>query len=1031
MTLGNGKKPTLKPAIVVGDGGTGNQVVRRVKKLVQDQYGDTPTLLNFVVIDTDEDSFNDQSWAPLPPLNDIEQAPLYDPQVPFSDVRDNPGAYPEIHDWLPPSVDVGLLDRQDGAGQVRMLGRLAYYKAFEFVARRINHFFDQCQRIQTLLEAMQRYDFNVESDPVVYLISSVCGGQGAGSFIDLAVALRVLAAGRFPRLNLIGVLTLPSVYADIIPRENWSKVCANAHAAIKEMDYLMHNVDRSRMRFRFPAPIGRTITPQTPLFDLCYIVDNRHHRGSLNNQDEVFDQIAAQLFLEIGTPFGARSDSIRVNLNTVAGIERDRVYNTGRRYSGFGNHTISFDREKIVALASLQSTHDLVEQRLLGAEPAPTGVDEAAVDFLRRYRISGADASELLNSLVPGREISQQLATASYSEQRPDHSVFARDLWARFDAFWLRRAQEIRVHIERQSRLMLDGSTQQPGILPALDETVNEAVLTGGVAAAHRFAEALLTSVRAVEASMRARTEAERLQAQRLFEETEQARDAILSVGRELDRLRSDAQPTGILSRLLRLFGFIATLGLWRPGAALEEHRTRQLHELNIQAQEYRNRFLSRHNQAVQHRLAQETCDVAANIYSEATARLLAFTERLRLLKGDLEQSSRALLGELTDARADLSRTAFINGNTMRRDISADYVDRYLEVRGRGVAEQVLRQLLPETSPPLDALEASHSHQEIRAKFHALYAHDVLDRSDRDSLADLIDRLHSDNGGGLTDRIKEGLQFCLPFWDIRVPGNQFTTEVLMVGLKQNHPAVEDYLASHAAAQRGEVLPQVVPTGQDSAILISRIAHGASYYWHAQDESYFREYSQAVTTAPYPIHLREDWRALPEPIPDPRKYERRVFALGIAYEFIAVRGAAYYLDPDRRYSLAGTSRQDSPDWKTIPLSESTPPGPSKPPALPASEDRLDEYSRAEAMQKFVDAVTLAAAVREKLMAVFNQQGREATRKQVECYCVEVLQPAVGELDQQDAARHQLEAELAELQDLADELKPAAGVLRLGR
>ena len=71
------------------------------------------------------------------------------------------------------------------------------------------------------------------------------------------------------------------------------------------------------------------------------------------------------------------------------------------------------------------------------------------------------------------------------------------------------------------------------------------------------------------------------------------------------------------------------------------------------------------------------------------------------------------------------------------------------------------------------------------------------------------------------------------FWDIRVPGNQFTTEVLLVGLEQDHRPVMNYLDSHAAAQRGQVYAQLVPTGQDSVILISRVAHlareGGAYY----------------------------------------------------------------------------------------------------------------------------------------------------------------------------------------------------------
>jgi hypothetical protein len=60
---GTNGKPMLRPAIILGPGGTGNQVVRRLKQFVQDQYGTTPSLLSFLVIDTDESTFNDQNCA--------------------------------------------------------------------------------------------------------------------------------------------------------------------------------------------------------------------------------------------------------------------------------------------------------------------------------------------------------------------------------------------------------------------------------------------------------------------------------------------------------------------------------------------------------------------------------------------------------------------------------------------------------------------------------------------------------------------------------------------------------------------------------------------------------------------------------------------------------------------------------------------------------------------------------------------------------------------------------------------------------
>ena len=1029
----NGKKPMLKPAIVIGLGGTGNQVVRRLKKFVYDQYGNTPTLLNFLVVDTDEDTFNNQSWAPFPALTELEQVPLYDPQVPFSDVCENPGAYPEIQDWLLTAIDVGLLDRQDGAGQIRMLGRVAFHKSFAFFEHRINHFFDQCQKIQNRLDAMQRYDFNVETDPVVYLVSSVCGGQGAGSFIDAAVALRVLASSRFPRLNLIGVLTMPSVYADIVPRENWSKVCANAHAAIKEMDYLMHSIDKSKMQFRFPAPISRTITPQAPLFDLCYLVDNRHQRGALNNEKEVYDQIATQLFLEIGTPFGARSDSIRVNLNTVAGIEMDRVYHTGRRYSGFGNHTISFDREKIVALTSLKSTYLTVHERLLGNGVATDEMESVVAELVSRHRLDESQTDDLVSTLITSREVSQELATNSYSVERPNHQRFAADLWSRFDAFWLRRAPELRVQMERRARVKLDGADGLCGLIADLEEMINHYVCQIGVTGALDLVTALLACLRAFDALMREEHQQHREHAQRLFQEVEGARVALTNIGQQLGQLRSAAEPATLFSRLWRMLVGVATFGLWRPGAAEEENRAHQAQELNLRAQDQRNRFLSSTNQAIEHRLAEEARAIAAGLYAESVTHLTSYRDRLERIKDNLEESDRRLIEELNKGLAEIKRSPFISGNTMRRDVTAAYVDQYHQMHVQAATDKVLKWLLPEDENALAALESHYDRERLRQRFHDQYAEDILLRKDRDGLAEMINRFHTDHANGsLTDRIGEGLQFCLPFWDIRVPGNQFTTEVLMVGLARHHPAVENYLDAHAAAQRGEVLPQVVPTGQDSVILISRVAHGASYYWHAQDETYFREYMQALETSPYPVHLRKEWRQLPEPIPDPSKYERRIFALGIAYEFIAIRGAAYYLDPQRRYSLAGTMRQATPDWRTIPLIEAALLSDStEPAAIPTTTDRLDHEDRAEAMQKFVEVDYQVGTVREKLTELFNQEGRERTRHQIERYCQEVLEPAIKELGEDDKARLQLEAELSAIEEVIAELRLATGRLKLMR
>src|SRR5262249_4258852 len=67
-----------------------------------------------------------------------------------------------------------------------------------------------------------------------------------------------------------------------------------------------------------------------------------------------------------------------------------------------------------------------------------------------------------------------------------------------------------------------------------------------------------------------------------------------------------------------------------------------------------------------------------------------------------------------------------------------------------------------------------------------------------------------------------------------------------------------------------------------------------------------------------LHLINEERTLPPPFLEPYKYERRVFALGLAYEFIVVHGSAYNLDLQRQYSLAGATHHTTADWRIIPL-----------------------------------------------------------------------------------------------------------------
>jgi hypothetical protein len=125
-----------------------------------------------------------------------------------------------------------------------------------------------------------------------------------------------------------------------------------------------------------------------------------------------------------------------------------------------------------------------------------------------------------------------------------------------------------------------------------------------------------------------------------------------------------------------------------------------------------------------------------------------------------------------------------------------------------------------------------------------------------------------------------------------------------------------------------------------------------------------------------LHLRSDWLTLPEPIPPPHKYERRVFAIGVAYEFIAVRISANHLDLSRQCSLAGATHHVTADRRIIPLLSKAPPSESAPQSeYPQKIDLIGDRSRRETMSRLVADEPMVLSVRKKPQELFNRWGRE--------------------------------------------------------
>ena len=126
---------TIVPTLIIGVGGTGLEVITRIRRLVVESYDGLEKLpiLSFLHIDTEEDY----------KVKNVNMAgPELEPDEKFwarvttenakSIVNDKSKSW--YHEWLPPELSVEQLASEKGAGQIRTCGRFSFFHNRETIA---------------------------------------------------------------------------------------------------------------------------------------------------------------------------------------------------------------------------------------------------------------------------------------------------------------------------------------------------------------------------------------------------------------------------------------------------------------------------------------------------------------------------------------------------------------------------------------------------------------------------------------------------------------------------------------------------------------------------------------------------------------------------------------------------------------------------------------------------------------------------------------------------------------------------------
>jgi hypothetical protein len=350
----------VTPIIVVGLGGTGMKTLLQLKKMIVEHHprglAELPAL-RLLCIDSDDllAPTNGDADVGLDPVGEYLKLEIPG-NVGYVDLDRARG-------WFPKELEYYIPDLATGCKQYKALGRLLFAWNYAKVLRLF-------EPLRSMVDSKLLKQLGVTEleDPLVYVITSLCGGTGAGMFIDTAYLLSSLWKRKWSRFNtkVCGLFALPSVFADI--SQGTERIRSNAYASLKELDHFMNKDVYTDEQLAFRGDYPYVEHPESYAmspFDRVFLFDNSNGRVSISSA-QVYEMMARYVYLMACGELAQDYNSIDNNLNPkVRGVYR--LLNKPTCYSSFGYYSVVFPKATALALAAADLALDIVQQELASA----------------------------------------------------------------------------------------------------------------------------------------------------------------------------------------------------------------------------------------------------------------------------------------------------------------------------------------------------------------------------------------------------------------------------------------------------------------------------------------------------------------------------------------------------------------------------------------------------------------------------------------------------------------------------------------
>ncbi|MES2261537.1 MAG: tubulin-like doman-containing protein [Pseudomonadota bacterium] len=416
--IGSEKKAELKidlrPTLFIGAGGTGMEVMMRIRRRILsavwnrnnptrvDAIGQFP-VARFLHVDLDSGAIIDEGksqrtdpWYELVRLSDEERLVEAIDLAQYHESDDSLARFPLIEKWMPlrPKKLRSLgIDPSKGAGQIRAVARLYLFDKYPKLRGRIKGAlnFLSSNAGNERKENYQRLGLQVDTSKFrIVVIASNAGGTGAGTSLDLGWIAKAIARQEVADSQVDLVMFMPSGYA----KANKERTEANAYATMMELETAMRDMS-AQVRWADPD----SLTGKGAPFDDVYLVDtaNLSNKATQDVKD-VYQMVADSLFEDFASAdFANRKRSVAVNqqqhklgpFNPRVPEQRfgDMRLSYSKVYSAFGQAVLDTQQNLREDIRAYELAALMVKAffGLLGADGAPArrAGDQERDNFMR------------------------------------------------------------------------------------------------------------------------------------------------------------------------------------------------------------------------------------------------------------------------------------------------------------------------------------------------------------------------------------------------------------------------------------------------------------------------------------------------------------------------------------------------------------------------------------------------------------------------------------------------------------------------